>query len=51
MQGKLVLELRELNNKQSKIILKATSSLCGLETGGQPWDNSWQTEQKLYYYI
>ncbi|WP_228059773.1 tocopherol cyclase family protein [Plectonema radiosum] len=42
MQGKLTLELRELNGIESKTILKATSNLCGLETGGRPWDNSWQ---------
>ncbi len=46
MQGKLTLELRELNGIQSKIILKATSNLCGLETGGAPWNKSWQTNQK-----
>ncbi|MBW4616007.1 MAG: tocopherol cyclase family protein [Desmonostoc vinosum HA7617-LM4] len=43
MQGKLNLELRELSPKKSKIILKAQSFLCGLEIGGGPWDNSWQS--------
>ena len=43
MQGKLTLKLRELNAVESKTILKATSSLCGLETGGGPWNESWQT--------
>ena len=43
MQGKLDLELREKNEGKSKIVLKASSYLCGLETGGKPWDNSWQS--------
>ena len=41
MQGELELELRELNVKKGKIILTARSSLCGLEIGGGPWDDSW----------
>jgi tocopherol cyclase len=44
MQGKLYLELRKLSNGKSKIVLKATSKLCGLEIGGSPWDNSWQSD-------
>lgn len=44
MQGKLTLELRELNGIKSRTILKATSNLCGLETGGGPWDSSWQND-------
>jgi tocopherol cyclase len=43
MQGKLNLELRELNGRKSQIILKAESLLCGLEVGGGPWDNFWQS--------
>ena len=43
MQGQVNLELRELSGGKSKSILKAQSSLCGLETGGGPWDNSWQS--------
>ncbi|MBD2182822.1 tocopherol cyclase family protein [Planktothrix sp. FACHB-1355] len=43
MRGHLSLELRERLNGKSKIILKANSSLCGLETGGSPWDKSWQS--------
>ncbi|MFB2918082.1 MULTISPECIES: tocopherol cyclase family protein [Aerosakkonema] len=43
MRGQLSLELRERLNGKSKIILKANSSLCGLETGGSPWDKSWQS--------
>ena len=41
MQGKLELELREINGKKGKIILTARSSLCGLEIGGGSWDDSW----------
>ncbi|TAG94250.1 MAG: tocopherol cyclase [Oscillatoriales cyanobacterium] len=49
--GNLHLQLRELlggnvdkNGKQrSRIILEAESSLCGLEVGGEPWDEVWQT--------
>ncbi len=48
MQGKLTLELRELNREshsvESRIILKATSNLCGLETGGGPWEDSWHSD-------
>lgn len=48
--GNLRLQLRELlggnvdkNGKErSKIILEAESSLCGLEVGGEPWDEVWQ---------
>ncbi|MEH2262999.1 tocopherol cyclase family protein [Nostoc sp.] len=43
MQGKLNLELRELNGRKSQIILKAESFLCGLEVGGGSWDNVWQS--------
>jgi len=43
MQGQLNLELRELGRGKSKIILKAHSFLCGLETGGGPWESSWQS--------
>jgi tocopherol cyclase len=43
MQGMLSLELREFSSGQGKIILKATSNLCGLEIGGSPWDNPWQS--------
>ena len=42
MQGQLSLELR--SRRGGKPILQATSSLCGLETGGGPWDEPWQTK-------
>ena len=38
MKGFLTIELR---NCQGAIILKATSDLCGLEIGGQPWLETW----------
>ncbi|MDF5727392.1 MAG: tocopherol cyclase family protein [Rhizonema sp. PD38] len=43
MQGQLNLELREFSGGERKIILQAYSSLCGLETGGESWLNSWQS--------
>ncbi|ACC78949.1 tocopherol cyclase family protein [Nostoc punctiforme] len=43
MQGKLTLELREINGRKSQIILKAESFLCGLEVGGGSWHNVWQS--------
>ena len=43
MQGKLELELREINAKKVKTILMAYSSLCGLEIGGGSWDDSWSS--------
>jgi hypothetical protein len=30
-----------LRDRSGKIIVSATSSLAGLETGGQPWSNIW----------
>ncbi|MFW6296239.1 MAG: tocopherol cyclase family protein [Halothece sp.] len=39
MQGKLTVKLRE---KSGKILLNANSSLCGLEVGGNPWDQPWK---------
>jgi tocopherol cyclase len=38
MNGRLTLELRELNGKT---LLKAETDLCGLEVGGAPWDEAW----------
>ncbi|WP_263971739.1 tocopherol cyclase family protein [Leptolyngbya ohadii] len=40
MQGEVHLTLRERHS--AKNILEATSSLCGLETGGSPWDEVWE---------
>lgn len=49
--GKLHLQLRERSpasaripqQKSSKLILEARSSLCGLEVGGGPWDEPWRS--------
>ncbi len=43
MQGQLSLELRR--RAGSKLILAATSSLCGLEVGGSPWDEPWCSKE------
>lgn len=43
MHGELRLHLREVSGSQSRTILKATSSACGLEVGGGPWQESWQS--------
>ncbi len=40
MLGQVTLELRKRHSNE--LILQATSSLCGLETGGEPWDDVWQ---------
>jgi tocopherol cyclase len=53
MQGDLTLQLRSRSvlvgesdrSGKSQLILEAKSSLCGLETGGGPWDEPWQSEQ------
>lgn len=41
MQGQLSLELRERQGGKAKTILKAKSSLCGLEVGGGSWPDTW----------
>lgn len=51
--GNLCLQLRELlggnvdknGSQRSRIIVEAQSSLCGLEVGGGPWDEVWQTNR------
>jgi tocopherol cyclase len=43
MGGHLTLHLRRAAGGQSSTLLKATSSLCGLETGGGTWDKPWQS--------
>jgi tocopherol cyclase len=42
MQGQLNLELRRAQ-PSGQLILEATSSLCGLEVGGEPWDVPWRS--------
>ena len=44
MQGNLTLELRERQSSKSKIILKSSSSLCGVEIGGGNWERSWLSD-------
>ena len=39
MQGQVTLKLHHRHTHQ--LILEAHSSLCGLETGGGPWDDVW----------
>jgi tocopherol cyclase len=44
MNGHLSLELKEKQGKgRTMTLLKAKSSLCGLEVGGQPWDEIWRS--------
>ena len=47
MQGQLTLELRERSVGKSKTILKARSSLCGVEIGGGPWEEAWISSAKF----
>jgi len=41
MLGQVTLKLRHRQGLQSREILEASSSLCGLEVGGGPWDEAW----------
>jgi tocopherol cyclase len=44
MNGHITLELRELHfGGRSTLVVKAQSSLCGLEVGGDPWDEVWRS--------
>lgn len=43
MQGYLRLQLRERLRTGSQVILEAKSSLCGLEVGGGPWEEVWES--------
>lgn len=42
-QGDLRLRLWEKNSPNSPPILQANSSLAGLETGGEPWQETWRS--------
>ena len=42
MQGQVTVQLRD--RQTNCLLLKAQSNLCGLETGGGPWDEVWQSE-------
>ncbi|NJM95481.1 MAG: tocopherol cyclase, partial [Acaryochloridaceae cyanobacterium CSU_5_19] len=41
MFGHLKLRLKRLHPQGSALILQANSKACGLEVGGQPWQDSW----------
>lgn len=41
MNGSLTLTLRERRFGRSLLLLEAHSTLCGLETGGEDWQESW----------
>lgn len=43
MQGHLTLTLRSRLGNHSEVIFQATSSLCGVETGGGPWTETWRS--------
>lgn len=51
MKGLLNLELRERGWGKSKIILKASSSLCGLEIGGDSWQEPWLSSAKFPWVV
>ena len=40
MLGKVTVELRD---RRDRTIVNATSSLCGLEVGGAPWNETWHS--------
>ncbi len=41
MRGHLILRLRELRGSHSQLIWEAQSDLCGLEIGGESWEQPW----------
>jgi tocopherol cyclase len=45
MQGNLTLTLREKQGQNSRLVLQASSQLCGLEVGGSPWVEPWRSQQ------
>ncbi len=44
MNGKLHLRLSQHQGAQTRVIIDATSLLCGVEVGGGPWDGVWRSE-------
>lgn len=48
MKGQLWVQLREKSGTGSQVILEATSSLCGLEIGGGPWEQPWQVNTRAF---
>ncbi|MBV9387918.1 MAG: tocopherol cyclase family protein [Chroococcidiopsidaceae cyanobacterium CP_BM_ER_R8_30] len=43
MRGDVILRLRSRHGSKSRLLLEAKSSLCGLEVGGGPWEQSWRS--------
>ena len=43
MNGHLTLDLKERRGDRLERIVQATSTLCGLEVGGGPWDGVWRS--------
>lgn len=43
MRGKIQLKLYQRKGNRSQLVLEAHSNLCGLETGGSPWDGVWRS--------
>lgn len=43
MHGYLTLKLWQRQAQGDSLLLTATSSLCGVEVGGAPWDTVWST--------
>ena len=41
MHGYLNLRLKQRHRQGHTVVLQAKSSLCGLEVGGEPWDEPW----------
>ncbi len=41
MQGRLQLRLKKRHRRGSTMLLQVSSSLCGLEVGGGPWNKPW----------
>lgn len=46
MRGKVHLRLKKRGQRQ--ILLEAQSDLCGLETGGAPWNDIWYSKQSTH---
>ncbi|MBE9125796.1 MULTISPECIES: tocopherol cyclase family protein [unclassified Coleofasciculus] len=51
MHGQLTLELRERHGQRAQTILKANSSVCGLEVGGEPWSEPWYSSAKFPWVV
>jgi tocopherol cyclase len=43
MRGTIQLKLYQRKQGRSQLLLEAHSDLCGLETGGGPWDGVWRS--------